>query len=345
MFVLEVGARWYADETKDVYSLDNFLLRDRDLFRRDAKAVFDPEFGWIPKAGVYSYTGEDNTVTILKGGVRSNGNPDLPSDAEVMLAVGDSFTFGDDVSDDETWPSALERLSNIKVINGGVFGYGIDQVYLRMKSLATEYSPSTIIFSFIEDDIMRCELSERTGVPKPYFRLTEISQLILITDHLVTYAGKTLPMKLDALRNILGYSLLVHKLMVRAFPEYWLLGYQYISKRSYDDADGLAISCAVFKKLASYAEEEDITLYVLVQYDDDDFNPESFQYERRLNRLWTAISCIEQHNLTVIDTRAVLASIKSQDIERFNSFYNGHMTKFGNELMASILWEEISRVL
>jgi hypothetical protein len=38
--------------------------------------------------------------------------------------VGDSFTFGDQVSADETWPACLEATLHRGVDNGGVFGYG-----------------------------------------------------------------------------------------------------------------------------------------------------------------------------------------------------------------------------
>ena len=47
-------------------------------------------------------------VTIRKDGFRSNGSEPPPLLADVLV-VGDSFTFGDNVSDNETWPACLER--------------------------------------------------------------------------------------------------------------------------------------------------------------------------------------------------------------------------------------------
>ena len=43
------------------------------------------------------------------------------------MAVGDSFTFGDEVNDGQTWPAQLQQLTGRRVINGGVSGYGFDQ--------------------------------------------------------------------------------------------------------------------------------------------------------------------------------------------------------------------------
>ena len=88
--------------------------------------------------------------------------------SDPILAVGDFFTYGDEASDWETWPAQLEKLTGRKVINGGVFGYGIDQAFLRARRLLSRYRFSTVIFGFIPDDIKRCQMSERYW-NKPYF--------------------------------------------------------------------------------------------------------------------------------------------------------------------------------
>jgi hypothetical protein len=112
---------------------------------------------------------KDPSVTILQGGIRSNGHGDVRDASEPILAVGDSFTFGTQVSDRDTWPAQLEKLSGRRVINGGVFGYGIDQAFLRARRLLSRDRFSTVIFSFIPDDIRRCQMSVEFGGAKPYF--------------------------------------------------------------------------------------------------------------------------------------------------------------------------------
>src|SRR6516162_8074461 len=72
-------------------------------------------------------------------------------------------------SDWETWPAQLEKLSGTRVINGGVFAYGIDQAFLRARRLLDRYRFSTLIFSFISDDISRCRYSKVGSAGKPYF--------------------------------------------------------------------------------------------------------------------------------------------------------------------------------
>lgn len=48
-----------------------------------------------------------------------------------ILAVGDSCTWGEDVGDTDTWPAQLQRLTGRRVLNGGVTGFGFDQIVLR----------------------------------------------------------------------------------------------------------------------------------------------------------------------------------------------------------------------
>jgi lysophospholipase L1-like esterase len=51
-----------------------------------------------------------------------------------ILAIGDSFTYGHGVQDDETYPAVAERLlrsrrHDVEVVNAGVPGYNTDQAY------------------------------------------------------------------------------------------------------------------------------------------------------------------------------------------------------------------------
>ena len=110
----------------------------------------------------------------------------------------------------------------MKVINGGVFGYGVDQTYLRMLQLVEISTPDLIIFSFIKADIGRCNFSERLSIPKPYFEIGEMGQLTLFSDHVKEFSPSQ--NTLDNTRLILGYSYFMHLYMSHAYPEYWLHG-------------------------------------------------------------------------------------------------------------------------
>ena len=117
-----------------------------------------------------------------------------------------------------------------------------------MKSLAKQYQPTYIVLSLTSDDILRCELSERTSVAKPYFEIIE-NALLLRNDHI---SEKSKSDDENFLRHTLGYSFLIHKLMLRAFPEYWLQGSM---RRTKVHSDGEAITCRLFKEIEAFLEE------------------------------------------------------------------------------------------
>lgn len=140
-------------------------------------AAYDPLLGYVPKPGT---SGRDNVwrreVTITEAGVRSNGAP-APSGRPV-LAVGDSFTFGDEVDDADTWPARLERLLGRPVVNGGVFGYGVDQMVLRAERLLDRFDDADpLIVSVLPEDVLRCEFAYRYSW-KPWFEI-EDGELVL----------------------------------------------------------------------------------------------------------------------------------------------------------------------
>jgi hypothetical protein len=170
-------------------------------------ASFDPELGWVPKQAAWG-----DHITILENGVRSNGDGEVRGGTEPILAVGDSFTFGSKVADWETWPAQLEKITGRKVVNAGVFAYGIDQSFLRATRLGRSQF-STVIFSFVPDDIRRCQLSEGWSSQKPYFDFND-GQLTLQN---VPIPPPSPPPKTSKLLVALEHSQLAHSVMERLF--------------------------------------------------------------------------------------------------------------------------------
>jgi GDSL-like Lipase/Acylhydrolase family len=73
-----------------------------------------------------------------------------------ILVLGDSFTFGEEVSDDETYAHYLEAaLPNTEVLNLGVQGYGHDQMLQYLKEEGVKYRPDIVILGFASLDIYR----------------------------------------------------------------------------------------------------------------------------------------------------------------------------------------------
>ena len=78
-----------------------------------------------------------------------------------IAVVGDSYTFGQHVAYDRTWVHLLEEGldSKCQVLNFGVGGYGVDQMYLRYQKDIRSWSPDIVVLAFIEDDATRRSLA------------------------------------------------------------------------------------------------------------------------------------------------------------------------------------------
>jgi len=90
-----------------------------------------------------------------------------------ILVLGDSFTFGAEVGNTETYPYCLqEMLPHAEVINLGVNGYGHDQMLLYLKEEGMKYHPDIVILGFLNDDRHRNLLNIR-HFPKPRYELDQ----------------------------------------------------------------------------------------------------------------------------------------------------------------------------
>jgi hypothetical protein len=124
--------------------------------------TFDPLLGW---------TAEPRTPANplgLRGGMPAT-LAEL-RDARVMLFLGDSFTAGVTAPADAI-PHRLEGLvPGWTVLNLGVGGYGLDQVYLLLRSVVDDFSAPHVLVGLFYNDIDR--LVHRVGPsPKPYFEV------------------------------------------------------------------------------------------------------------------------------------------------------------------------------
>jgi hypothetical protein len=308
--------------------IDSFLERNRGLLKSAYPVSYDPELGWIPKAG---FSGDRNAwrtqVTITATSLRSNGPGDSPSGGRPILAVGDSFTFGDEVADAETWPAHLERTLRRPVLNAGVFGYGLDQTVLRAQRLVPLLQPEWVIVSFTPHDVVRCELSQ-FGAAKPYFYL----------EHGQLRPGQQpvpppQPMAPDGLRRILGHSFVAHTVMKHVAPHYWQEGGPRTIRVH---KDGRRVAIHLLRELSDDLNARGVRLLVVAQG------------ERGLTVKERAIAAevlegLNRSAAVLLDLHGPLAELQARDGARFAAFYRRHMTGPGNAFVAARLAEAIRR--
>lgn len=92
-------------------------------------------------------------------GFRSETDVEIPKPSETfrILMAGDSFVFGDSLSDSETIPSVIQQKltetetanKRIEVINMGVPGYSPDQTYRQLMKYIPMLQPDLVVWGFI----------------------------------------------------------------------------------------------------------------------------------------------------------------------------------------------------
>ena len=286
-------------------------MTDKALF------IHDGLLGYVPNPGFRGSGYGDSFHTIDPAGLRFHRERPISSEGPI-LAVGDSFTYGDEVSDQETWPAQLQRLTGHPVLNGGVTGYGFDQIVLRTEQLAAAHTPPIIIVGFIADDIPRTEMSCMWWRNKPWFAI-EDDQLVL--------KGVPVPSRPRRppriLRRMEGFLLE----LPRSLQQF--VGYH---RRVHPAGFGLSIAQRLTGRLARLQADRHAKIVMMAQYTRPVWdNMRAANHERRLTQ--ALLNCAATNGLATLDTFQRLATEpKPQD------FYgHAHMNARGNLAIASLL--------
>jgi hypothetical protein len=138
--------------------------------------VHSPTRGWALKPGVRDLqVFGDKLLSSNSRGLRGRREyaDEKPAGVTRVLVFGDSFTFGEGVSDDETYAHVLEELlPGVEVLNFGVHGYGHDQMLLYLEDEAARYHPDVVILGFLSLDMDR-SLVDFRDFAKPRFVLRQ----------------------------------------------------------------------------------------------------------------------------------------------------------------------------
>jgi hypothetical protein len=286
---------------------------------RSRFGLVDPVVGHRLKPNLsFRHPRKQFSVVTDERGTRSTGAPPR-RERPLTVAVGDSFAFGDQVDDDQTWPAILQQLTGNRVVNGGVPGFGLDQAVLWAEQLSVELTPDFVVVGFIPHDVTRCAMSAWSGNPKPWFEPTSAG--------LVYHAAESPPPRFDApLRHALSHSVTLDLLLTKYI--HWELPDHFAHHRE------LEVACGLMDRLVALRQKNGSRVVVLAEPQ----RPESTEDERRLKD--RTLACAEARGLDIVDVFPIVGALP--EVERKKLFF-GHMTPAGNRVVAKALSEFLAR--
>ncbi len=174
---------------------------------RDAwnNANYDPQLGWDYQIAASRIRGPRKTGPKPAGMFR-------------VITLGDSFTWGIEVKDEECFPHYLERIlqgqRTAEVFNMGVGSYGIDQMLLKYLRHGRQLRPDVVVLGIYPHDYDRTRLSFYS-YSKPVFRPDEKAGQYVLDNVPVPPPKEVYARLADSLKGTESYAIVFLKNRVR----------------------------------------------------------------------------------------------------------------------------------
>jgi hypothetical protein len=331
LIIWEIGLRLH--EGIPLLGFTNFIGDRVNAAKQGASFFYDERLGW-------QVTPNQHWPGFNTGayGVRLPSSTDRALPIGAILASGDSFTFGSDVSDAESWPADLEARTGTPVVNAAVPGWGTDQIVMRAEDMIDIARPQTIIVDFLWYDIGRTEEETNFGAHKPYYTI-EDNELVLHNVPVPPFEGRV--RELGLVRGVLGYSYAIYWAAGRLGFDGWLGSVNTQLNRATPGGTGQRITCLLLKRLKERADPRGIRLIMVMQYGVGDF------VRSQPKPAIDVISCAAGMGVETVDTWTSLAEIYARDQALFRSLFIvqetgwSHMSADGNRLVASAIADRL----
>ena len=143
--------------------------------------MYDPDVGWRHRPNFQSEITWKHGKTVEQ--INERGWRDRIYDFKKkegvyrIAIIGCSRTYGYAVNEEDSYPSQLEALlnvereENVEVLNFGVNGLGLTQMYLVYDKFVRQYDPDLVILQFYTPTVYRTMFTKMWGTQKPAFIL------------------------------------------------------------------------------------------------------------------------------------------------------------------------------
>lgn len=350
---IQATSEIYETQTRKIHQLLNSHGREY-LF---------PGLGWNVVA---NYRSKQHKINAQ--GLRSDHEYSRRAQKNIIrvAAFGDSFVYGNQVSNQDAWVTVLENeFKNIEALNYGVPGYGTDQAFLRYKSEGNELSPEIILICFTPVNLRRAVNRYRRFISlkelaffKPRFILDKNGKIKLLESPINTENDyKRLIQKPDRILEIGKHDQWYEKAIyenpfydysatVRLVTAVWLRIYnRYLEPDRLIKGDVFNKTSEAFKVQSQVIErfvnvvKKDGLVPVVVLLPDYD----SIQDVRNGSRaIYTPlVTYLKQKNILYKDT--LKAFLKQNKNEKVDAWFvrGGHYSPAGNKIVANWLGRQI----
>jgi len=308
-------------------------------------------------------------VSINSQGLRNAELQPKQEDTYRILVIGDSFTFGYGVENNETYPyllqQKLDEASNkkIEVINAGyASGYGTETFYAYLKKEGLKLEPDMILIGFLPGNdftditVEQWEEVDEKGLPVSVTggdwidesgRRRQVNPGANFIENPVLY------------RTHLFFNTNSH---VYAFFKERLKGFvikqspptELFSRKEYTQREEMLYnkSTKILKGIINLANEKDVSVAMVMipikveVYEDQfvkglqfyDLNPDEFE----INKIQTLLTTFgENNNMQVIDLRPSFVEYVQQSNSKVYFDHDMHWTPLGHEIASNTIAKEI----
>lgn len=299
------AARYHDWKNSDWHSADRAYM---------PSIAIDPQLGWAPRNDYRS-----DAVSVNSAGFRGRVEyaVEKPAGVRRILLIGDSYTWGErtwsaELRDEDTIGSYLQRdMPTAEVMNLAVSGYGSDQALLRLEQIGLRYAPDVVVLGIFTEDLDRNTFRFHTYA-KPYFTL-ERDELQLCGTPIPSEAEVCA--EWDAAERPASFALAMAR-----------KSWEHVWKRT-RFASKWRLSEKILERCARVTNESGGRL-VLLHFPVEGQFETSDVAELHL-RHWA-----EANSVPFVAAREAFLTAP---IERRGQIYDGHLTPYGNRLVAGAL--------
>ena len=303
---------------------------------------YDPHLGYVVKAGVsvkMKNSRNESTLTTDRYGFRMNFVEKVSSDYisnKKILAVGDSFAFGAEVENDQTWPACIEKRTKQQILNGGIFGYGAAQSVLRASNIIQNHEIDTLMLGIlIHNNFNRDQLKFRNGYPRPaVINLDGELNYAMVPSYSSVGTRYNPRKKNELLKTIRNNSFLVAKII-------YTLKIDFSGMMRYEMHPDAATIDEIIEFTISELEKININKKIIIlHYIEGDFN-QADQAKKTQYIRDQVYKHIAQKDILIIDTYPMLNESYKKGNKAIwwgqaeKDMWWGHHTPYGNELVCN----------